>query len=305
MNKAKRPRLIAVFYSALVSILLVNSAAYPAAPPSARDKIKVFVSILPQAYFVERVGGRMVDVSVMVGPGHSPHTYEPTPRQMAEIGKARIYFTIGVLFETVWIKRLSSSNPDMKVIDMSQGIELRPMQGVHDHGDEVGRHDEGALKDPHTWLSLRLAKVHAQNIASGLISEDPEQRAYYEENLKRFHQDLDRLDSEITQMFVGATSRRFMVFHPAWGYFAADYGLEQIPVEIGGKDPTARTLAMIVDRAKEEGIKVVFVQAQFSTRNADTIARAIGGRTIQIDPLARDYPANMKKIAEILREAMP
>jgi zinc transport system substrate-binding protein len=288
------------------------SGAVPVCPgfqDNANKTIGVFVSILPQAYFVERVGGKGVDVSVMVGPGQSPATYEPVPKQMAALSKADLYFRIGVPFEDVWIERIRKSNPKMKVIDTRRGIVLLPMKG-HDHGEggnQVGPpepRDRSGLKDPHVWLSLRRVKTMAQNMCDALIAENPSQRSYYTENLRAFHHDLDALDAEITKTMKNVETRRFMAFHPAWGYFAHDYGLEQIPIEIEGKEPSAKALSHLIEAAKQNGIKIVFVQKQFSKTGAETVARAIGGRVIPIDPLAKDYLANMRKIAETFSEVL-
>lgn len=289
-----------LFCVAFFAILFLNSPPVcPEVPGDSKGKIKVFVSILPQAYFVERVGGERVDVSVLVGPGQSPATYELQPKQMTGLAKARLYFRIGVPFENVWMTRISRANPEMRVIDTRRDIKLRSMRAdFHSEAKQHHHHDTGGSKDPHIWLSLRLVKIQAQNICRALISEDPAHRAYYEDNLRAFQHDLNRLDVEIKNILKDSKRRRFMVFHPAWGYFACDYGLEQIPVEIEGKEPSARALTDLIKRAKQEGIRVIFVQAQFSTKNAGTVARAIGGRIVQFDPLAKDYLKNMRKVAE-------
>ena len=160
------------------------------------------------------------------------------------------------------------------------------------------------MKDPHIWLSLRLVKIQAETIYQALTEEDPSHRAYYQENLEAFHRDLDQLDREIVRSLRDMNSRKFMVFHPAWGYFAHDYGLEQIPIEIEGKEPTAKDLTHIMEEAKEEGIKIIFVQKQFSKTSAETVARAIGGKAVQIDPLARNYLNNMRQVADAFVEAL-
>jgi len=306
-----------------------------------QEKMKVFVSILPQAYFAERVGGDRVDVSVMVGPGQSPHTYEPGPKQMYELSQAKLYFRIGVDFEKVWMERIGRINPNMKVVDTRRGIQLLPMKTHHDHEEGYGQQEKGrrpqghharkqqdehqgpnrhgthglddqyhredrgpyrphgeGLKDPHIWLSLRLVKIQAETMYEALATEDPAHRAYYLENLKAFDRDLDKLDREIAQSLKKAKSRKFIVFHPAWGYLARDYGLEQTPIEIEGKEPTAKDLIRIIEEAKAEGIGIIFVQKQFSKTSAETVARAIGGKVVHIDPLARDYLKNMKAIAD-------
>jgi len=303
--KRRKIQATSLFYAAFFAALFLSSPpVYPESLRNSKARIKSFVSILPQAYFVERVGGEQVDVSVLVGPGHSPATYEPTPKQMAELGKARLYFRIGVPFENVWMARISRANPNMKVIDTRRGIKLLPMKGYDRDQTEQRHHDSKVTKDPHIWLSLRLVKVQAQNICQALISEDPAHRAYYETNLRTFLHDLDKLDAEITEILKGLKARKFMVFHPAWGYFAHDYGLKQIPIEVEGKDPSARALAELIKYAKDEGIRVIFVQAQFSAKNAEAVARAIGGRIVRIDPLAKDYLYNIRKIAETFRRVI-
>ncbi|MDA3835692.1 MAG: zinc ABC transporter substrate-binding protein [Spirochaetales bacterium] len=266
------------------------------------EKIKVFVSILPQAYFVERIGGDRVDVSVMVGPGQSPATYEPVPRQMVEISKAQLFFRIGVPFENVWMDRIGKTNPKMKVIDTQCGIKLLPMKTHHHKAPKQHTSlQKNSLKDPHIWTSLKLVKIQAKNICDALTDLDPANKVYYQNNLRAFIDDLNNLNAEIIESLKDIRVRKFMVFHPAWGYFARDYGLDQIPVEIGGKEPGAKELVNLINEAKNDGIKIIFVQKQFSKKSAEAIAAAIGGRIIQIDPLARDYLNNMKMIAETFR----
>ncbi len=279
-------------------LLLGGLQRYAAASGHSDETIKVFVSILPQAYFVERVGGDRVDVSVMVGPGQSPATYEPRPRQMAGLPQAKLYFRIGVPFEDVWMDRISKANPEMSVCDTRQGIELLRMKAQHEDAREAGHDHVAGMKDPHIWLSLRLVKIQAKNICDGLVAADPLHRGLYQENLNIFQGDLDTLDAKITNRLKDLKARKFMVFHPAWGYFAQDYGLEQVPIEIEGKQPSARALNRLVEQAKEEGIKVIFVQKQFGKQSAESVARAIGGKVVEMDPLALDYLDNMRRIAE-------
>jgi len=289
----------------LADIFLSSVPVCASSDHSSLEKIKVFVSILPQTYFVERVGGDRVDVSVMVGSGQSPATYEPMPRQMVELGEAKLFLRIGVPFENVWMDRISKTNPKMKVIDTRRGIKLLPMK-THHH-KALKQHaslQKDGLKDPHIWTSIRLVKIQAQNICDALINLDQGNKGYYQNNLGAFIDDLNNLDAEIVESLNGIRVRKFMVFHPAWGYFARDYGLDQIPIEIGGKEPGARELANFIEDAKNDGIKIIFVQKQFSEKSAEALADAIGGKIIQIDPLAGDYLNNMKIIAETFRRVM-
>jgi zinc transport system substrate-binding protein len=303
--KRRTSLIMGSFSIVLFGLLLLSvPTVYAGLQPAAQNTMKVFVSILPQAYFAKRIGGERVDVSVMVGPGHSPATYEPVPKQIAELGQAKIYFRIGVPFENVWIQRVSKANPKMKVVDTQRGIDLLTMS-AHPHGEHAGNHKhKRGMKDPHVWLSPKLAQVLSKNMYDAIISEDSANKAFYEDNLETFLRDLDDMDKDITEILKNLRTRKFMAFHPAWGYFARDYGLAQVPIEVEGKEPTARTLVHLIEKAKKEEIRVVFVQKQFSKKSAEAVARAIGGTVIQIDPLAPDYLENMREIAHAFAKVM-
>lgn len=276
----------------------------------AAEKLSVFVSILPQKYFVEKIGGTLTAVSVMVEPGGNPHSYEPKPRQMAELSKAGIYFAAGVQFEDVWLKRFAALNPDMLVIHTEEGIEKLPMRAYSHHEDAHDKaesheteHSHGT-KDPHIWLSPPLVKIQAENILKGLVKADPNHQAEYDANYKAFIHEIDALDGDIRKIFAGKQGVQFMVFHPSWGYFAHAYGLEQVPVEIEGKSPKPAELGRLINHAKEHGIQVVFVQPQFSAASAEVIAEAIGGQVMMADPLAENWAVNLRQAAEKFRSAL-
>lgn len=250
---------------------------------SESEMIGLVVSILPLADFVENVGKDKVEVTVMVPPGASPHTYEPTPSQLRELSKAKIYVKVGsgVEFELVWMDKLIEVNQNMLICDSSRGVQLRG-------------------KDPHIWLSPLNAKIQVENIYEALVNIDPANKEYYAQNKENYLKKLDELDRKIGDGLSGIKTRKFMVFHPAWGYFARDYDLEQIPIEKEGKEPTVKGLAKLIDQAKTNSITVVFVSPQFSTESAETIAKEIGGRVAFINPLARDYLINMHMVFDEL-----
>jgi zinc transport system substrate-binding protein len=250
------------------------------------------VSILPQKYFVEQVGGAQVAVSVMVGPGQSPETYEPTPRQMTALSDARLYFSIGVPFEHIWMKRILAANPALRQVPMQRGIALLPLVG------------EPGGTDPHVWTSPLRVRIMAASIRDALIEADPGHRGEFETNYRAFIAQLDALDREIRTILAPARGKSFMVFHPAWGYFAKDYGLHQIPIEAEGKEPGGRSLARVIDLGRRERIKVIFVQAQFSRRMAETMAAAIGAGVVAVDPLAENYPQNLQQVARAFAAAL-
>ena len=271
-----------------------RSTPEPTAEPSG-GRLTVTVSIVPQKYFVERVGGERVDVNVMVLPGNNPATYEPRPEQLTALSESAAYFSIGVPFEDAWSEKIAVANDGMLMVDTAAGIERMPMEV--DHG-----HSEGPL-DPHIWLSPELVKVQARNIANALAKLDPAHGDEYRANLEAFIADIDELEADIKETLAGANSK-FIVFHPAWGYFAHDFELEMIPIEIGGQEPSAQELAHLIAKAQEEGIRVIFAQPEFSTEDAETIAREIGGEVLLVSPLAEDWLSNLTRVADTFAEVL-
>jgi len=287
---------------------------------TASGKVAVFVSLAPQKYFVQQIGKDLVDVQVMVPPGADPHTYEPKPKQMVAIAKARLYFAIGVEFEKARLKKISATNPQMQVIYTDQGIRKIPMP-VHHLDEEASHHEKGKLGaetdygsgdeqqahgglDPHIWLSPPLVLKQAQTILAALQAVDPAHRAVYEANYQAFSAEIANLDAELRNTFAGRQGLQFIVFHPAWGYFAHTYGLEQIPIEIEGKNPKPAQLRELLEMAKKKNIKTIFVQPQFSAKSADLIAREIDGQVVFADPLAEDWANNLRAVAHKFKVAL-
>ena len=275
--------LLAVFASLWISGCSTTTPAPTAADSSA---LNVVVSIVPQEYFVSRIGGEYVTVTVMVPPGFSPTTYEPKPEQLQALSAADAYIRIRVPFEDAWMERIASANQNMLIVDESAGIERIA-------GD-----------NPHIWLSPQLVKVQAQTIYARLVELDPAHEADYTANLESFLADLDELDASIRTTLSGLESRKFMVFHPAWAYFARDYNLEMIPVQLEGSDPSASEMAKLIQTAQDNNIKVIFAQPEFSTESAETIAEEIGGEVLIIGPLAPDWMDNLYRVADTFATAL-
>lgn len=290
----------------VVVCALIMSIILMARPVMAEGPLPVYVSILPQQYFVKKVGGDMVDVSVMVPPGANPHIYEPRPAQMVALSKAKIYFAVGVTFEETWLPRFTAANPKMRVVHTEDGIEKIPMLAHHNH-DNGGKEGHGktgppreassGIRDPHLWVSPPEVRILALNICRALQEFDPAGSLGYQANYQAFLKEIDELDSELKRIFAGMEGMKFMVFHPAWGYLARGYGLEQVPVELEGKEPKPAQLKALIEHARKEGIKVIFVQPQFSTKSAQTIARAIGGQVVFADSLSPDWAGNLREQA--------
>ena len=261
----------------------------------------VGVSLLPEQYFVERIGGDQVKVEVLVPPGKSPASYEPTPRQMASMAEGSLYFRIGVPFEKSWLPRLQQAVPGMKVVDLRSGLKLRPVDLPNGPAATPVKADDA---DPHIWLSPPLVIRMADLIRDELIAQRPAARAAFEANHARFVGDLKSLDQDIRTRLARKTKRHFMVFHPSWGYFADAYGLIQIPIEAGWKEPGPQTLARLIDDAKARNIRVIFVQKQFSKNEAETVAQAIGGEVLAVDPLAVDYLDNLHRVSDVFARTL-
>lgn len=273
----------------------------------AGKKLVVFVSIPPQKYFLHQIGGQRLEVQVMVQPGASPATYEPKPRQMAAISRARIYFAIGVPFEKIWLKKIAAGNPDMQVVHTDHGIQKIPMAANSIESERYGEKDHQAQHgefDPHIWLSPPLVMIQARTIMKALVGIDPEHRGVYETNTNVFLSKLEALDADLKNTFADKQGFEFLVFHPSWGYFARSYGLKQVPIEIEGKDPKPAQLKALIEHAQKKHINVIFVQPQFSARSAELVAKEIGGRVISADPLASDWSGNLREVAQKLKAAL-
>jgi zinc transport system substrate-binding protein len=280
---------------ALLRICLIFVLTFSIRPclAMAQGPLHVAVSILPQKYFVEKVGGQLVEVEAMVPPGATPETYEPRPGQMSALSRSRIYFACGVPFETTWLSKIISVNPKIVVIRTEKDIKKRAIE-AHSHGG--GPHEETG--DPHIWLSPPLVILQARTIFEALAATDPQNRASYETNYKEFVSELVELDLYLSRLFgTRAKSGSFLVFHPAWGYFADAYGLKQAPVEVEGKEPKAKELDEFIKHARELGAKAIFVQPQYSPKTAQTIAEAVGATLVQADDLAPDWKKNLLQVA--------
>jgi len=273
-----------------------------------QDKLDVVVSILPQKAFVNAVGGDYVNVKELIPPGGSPATYEPKPSDLVNVEKADIYFRVGhIPFEKSHLDKFAGLNPNLKIIDTSVNVKLRYFweheEHTHEHEEEMSEeehHDEEI--DPHIWLSPIQVKKQVDVIADALSETDPGNAAEYMKNAENFKKELDNLHSELELKFKELKTDKLMVFHPAWGYFADEYGLEQIAIGQDGKEPTAKQLQQLIDEAREENIKVIFIQSQFNKEIAESIADEIGAVIVSINPLSDDYINNLRNVAITIAE---
>lgn len=309
-------KLVTLLFACFLALSLVGCFANKE-QQAAKDTLNVTVSILPQKYFVEKIAGQDVSVNVMVRPGASPATYEPKPAQMQELSTSDLYFAIGVPFENVWLAKFESVNPEMEIVKTHQNIDLRRMESSYSfidnniknldtaEGHDHDHHHHEGMKDPHIWLSPALVKLQTQIILDKLIKHDPNNYQYYTENHQAFLKEIENTDLEIKKILSGnLKSNKIMVFHPSWGYFAEAYGLTQIPIEIEGKEPKMAQLQKLIDFAKNENLKIIFIQPQFSAKTAQIIANNIGGKVVQADPLAYNWSENLINVAKSFKQSL-
>lgn len=280
----------------ILSSLLIGILLSGCTSGTQKSKNKtLFVSILPLKYFADKIVGDAYKVEVTVPPGVGPETYSPTPKQMILLGESEAYFSVGYLgFEQAWLENFKSTNPQLQIFPVSKGIDL--IRGAEEHGDHS--HYQGV--DPHIWSSPKAARIIAQNIFDGMVQIDPKNSETYRKNFNMLLMEIGKVDSTVTQLLSKATTKKFLLFHPALGYFARDYGLEQLSIEFEGKVPSPKHLQTIIDAAKAGNIRIILIQKEFDKQNAEIIAKETGSRIIQIDPLDYNWPEQMISIAEKL-----
>ncbi len=276
-----------------LAIFLVFTAVMVAKP------LMVSVSIVPQKSMVEKIGKDLVDINLLVSPGSSPHGYEPKPKQMTQMAHSTLYLAIGVEFESAWLAKFQDINPNMRVVYLDKGITKVPI-AKHRHEEEEENKKEETGLDPHIWTSLENAKIIAKNIAHALIAADPNNSSAYEKNYQNYLQEIETTQKEIQEILLPHKNRAFAVFHPSWGYFAKEFHLEQVAIEIEGKSPKAKQLISLIKELQHDNIKTLFTQPEFSKKSALVIAKEIGGEVTTFSPLASNYLENLVNFAKAI-----
>ncbi len=269
---------------------------------SNNNKPLVAVSILPLQYLVDNISGGTVETMVMLPPGTSHEAYDPAPKQMTQLAEAKLYLTTGnTAFDESWLPNLAGNNPGMTVRILTDGIDLIAGSCTHE-GHTGDDHHEGV--DPHYWLSPRSFRIMATSIYNELSQLIPENKGLFQQKYDSITGIIDEIDSLASKELAGLPNRQFMVFHPALTYFARDYGLKQMAIEADGKSPGASGLRSFIDIARQDKIKVIFIQKEYDSTNASAIAREVGATTKSFDHMAYDWPANMTHIITSLKESL-
>jgi len=308
-SKKRRSAILVIFrLSTFLIALLCGATAFgegnrEAAPsavtPTGAPVVRAFVSILPQVYFVRTIGGSRVSVQSMVPPGVEPETYDPTPRQMTQLSQAKVFFAVGLPFEATLIPKIRSSMKSVLVVDTQANVPTRTFS-QHTTGSTAGE----AGTDPHIWLSPQLVKMQGATIEKALAKIDPAGAADYAAGLAKLDSEMDALHAEISSSLSGLNGRSFFVFHPAFGYFADEFGLKQVSIEVEGKSPGPQQLASLIDEAKKLKVRMIFVEPEFDQSRAKVIADTVGAKVVVIDPLAEDYVANLTEVAKQIKAAI-
>lgn len=273
----------------IISIIVGSTSCNP--EPKNNEK-KISVSIEPQKYLLEKLVGDKYKINTAIPSGSNPETYDPSPSEMVNIGKSQIYFKIGNLgFENTWLNNISLNTPNLEIIDCSKGISILK----DDHGHANG--------DPHIWSSPKTILQIARNMYNAVTEEDPSNKKFYLENFRQVEKQVQDTDSIIKLYLKDAPSKSFIIYHPSLSYFAKDYELNQYSIEFEGKSPTPKQLAELIRLAKKENIKVIFIQKEYDVKNAEVIAKEIGAKIVQINPLSYNWDQELIDISKSIAGA--
>lgn len=290
-----------LFTVAILFLAIPCWAANTLAAPA--TKVRIFVTVPPQAYLAERIGGEAVEVHTLVGKGQDPHTFEPTPRQAAALAGASLFFTVDIPFEKQLAAKVAAGNRNLRIVDSTKGIVRLPLTEAHHEAHVKDNHAENEA-DPHLWLAPDNLRIMADNMAAALSSAMPEHKEALHKNLASLKQEISNLDKQLAATLAPHRGKTFYVFHPAFGYFAQAYGLKQKAVEISGKSPTPRQLTALIRQARKDRVRTIFVQPQFDSKSADTVAQAINGTVAPIDPLDKEVLRNLAAIAAAIAQSL-
>ncbi|MFA6282549.1 MAG: zinc ABC transporter substrate-binding protein [Desulfurivibrionaceae bacterium] len=291
------------FFAIAALFLAITGWAPSALAAPTTTKTRIFVTVPPQAYLAERIGGDAVEVHTLVGKGQDPHTFEPTPRQAAALAGASLFFTVDIPFEKQLVAKVAANNRNLRIVDSTRGIVRLPLAEDH-HETHAKEAHSGNEADPHLWLATDNLRLMADNMAAAMSVAMPEHKEALHRNLASLQREINELDKRLTTTLAPYRGKTFYVFHPAFGYFAQAYGLKQKGVEIGGKSPTPKQISALIRQAREDRVRTIFVQPQFDSKSGATVAQAINGTVVPIDPLDQEVLRNLAAIAAAIGQSL-
>jgi zinc transport system substrate-binding protein len=279
----------------LTFMIVIATACGPAGSSGRSGKLTVVTGLPPYADLISRIAGDRADVSFIVPPGADPHTYEPLPQDMRLTSDADLYLAAGLPFEDAWLPRIQGSAPGLRVVSLIRGIRLLGEPG---HGEQGPEAEPG--NDPHTWMSPGLMAIEARNAEAALVSVDHGDSAGFASRLDTLLAEISALQAELHSELDSLRGSVFLVVHPSYGYFADEFGLRQVAIEVNGSEPSPSELAAFVDEARASGARFIIASPQFSTRSAETVASELGIPLILHDPLARDWMSSLRRLGRDL-----
>ena len=285
-----------IFLSAVILSCTENDHKLPGSRPV------IAVSIMPQKYFLERIAGNRVTVLVLAAEGQNPHSYEPTPGQMTLLARAHAWVLAGVDFEISLKQKISLRYPSLILVDGTRGVRFRHLE-EHYEDEQTGTAHKSDI-NRHTWRGRQPVKMMAGPIRAIHVSINPEGKTVYDANYDKFSAEIDTLFNEMKEILKPHAGKKVFVFHPAFGYFLDEFGIEQVAVETGGREPSAKTIASLIARAKKEKPLAIFVQAQFPVNAAAAVARSVGAEVVSLDPLSPDWPGNIKRMGTSIEKSL-
>ncbi|MCP9611637.1 metal ABC transporter solute-binding protein, Zn/Mn family [Coprobacter tertius] len=286
-------------YCGFVAVVLGISIFLLSCVGDSDNKKIITVTIQPQKYFAEKIAGDKFEINCIVPNGSNPEAYDPSPSNLVHVGKSVAYFKIGNIgFEMAWLGKLAQNNPAMKIYDNAEGIEI--LTGTHQHEGHVEHQQHEIEVDPHYWSSPKQAQVIARNMYKAFVELDPENKDFYRKNYDNLTSEIVRMDTFMTQKLAPVEGSAFIIYHPSLSYLAHDYGLKQMSIELNGKSPSARYMKQIVDTARENNVKVIFIQKEFDVKQAQTLAKELGCRIAQINPLNYNWNEELEHITNEL-----
>ena len=283
----------------ILSVIVISFLLFSCSSNSSKEKGSgkkaITVSILPEKTFVEKIAGDDFDINVLIPPGVTPEAGNLLPSQLKDIANSVIWFRMGHIgFEYSWKDKIEEANPNMKVVDLSEGLDL-----ISEKEERGGQIQETGV-DPHIWLSPGLVKQMAEKIMNELSLYNPEKSAEYKVNYMKFVKEIDQLNIDIKNQLKDYKGREIILFHPSLSYYARDYGLIQQSLEPGGKEPTPQHMAEVVEIAKAKNIKVIYIQSEFDREHARVFAEEINGKVVPVSPLDPNWEENLRYITQVI-----
>ncbi len=296
-REAKRLIMKKHFLLKYCTYILLTLFAVACSTGEQKQKI-VTVTIQPQKYFAERIAGDRFEINCIVPPGSNPEAYDPSPSHLVHLGKSIAYFKIGHIgFELAWMDKLAQNNPNMKIFDNSEGIDI--LSGTHEHNEEKAHHHHFDA-DPHSWSSPKNARIIARNMYHAFVEIDPDGEKEYLQNYKNLLLEINHVDSIMTRRLAPVRGSMFAIYHPSLSYLAKDYHLHQLSLEYNGKEPSAFYLKKAIDIARKNRVKVIFIQQEFDAKQAESFASEIGAKVVPINPLSYHWSEELLHITDAI-----